>query len=88
MSATSTRHAQALADAIAAEMRVSPAAIEGYQNGEWVLLDLGDIVVHVFYEPVRAYYCLDKIWADAPTVDLAEPKSVRRPKASSASART
>jgi ribosome-associated protein len=78
MSATSTRHAKALAEAVAEEMGVPPSSIEGYRNGEWVLIDLGDVVVHVFYEPVRSYYSLDKLWAHAPAVDLRAPAARRR----------
>jgi ribosome-associated protein len=70
MSATSTRHAQALAQAIAEKFDFPLSKAEGYINGEWVLLDLGDVVVHVFYEPVRLYYALDKIWSHAPSVEI------------------
>lgn len=43
-----------------------PMAREG--QGVWVLIDYGDVVVHVFHEDARAYYDLDKLWADAPRV--------------------
>ncbi|HLG20408.1 MAG TPA: ribosome silencing factor [Bdellovibrionota bacterium] len=80
MSATSTRHARALADSILEAQGTSRQA-EGYSHGEWVLLDLGDVIVHIFYKPIRAVYNLDKLWSHARTVtpsDLAR-KRTRRP---------
>ena len=46
-----------------------PRAEEGREGGSWVLLDYGDIVVHVFLEETREYYGLERLWADAPRVD-------------------
>ncbi|MEF3322268.1 ribosome silencing factor [Gulosibacter sp. GYB002] len=43
---------------------------EGLQLGRWVLLDFGDIVVHVFHEEDRLFYGLERIWRDAPVIDL------------------
>ena len=43
--------------------------IEGYEASKWVVQDYGDIVVHVFDEPTRAYYGLEELWADAPQID-------------------
>jgi ribosome-associated protein len=48
-------------------------AIEGYSHGQWVVLDYGDVVVHIFYEPVRQFYDLERLWARAPRVTLPEP---------------
>lgn len=50
-----------------------PLAVEGMSLGQWVVLDYGDIVVHVFYEPQRAFYDLERLWAKAPQVVLPEP---------------
>ncbi|QQZ10798.1 ribosome silencing factor [Heyndrickxia vini] len=44
--------------------------MEGYDEGKWVLIDLGDIVAHVFHRDERAYYNLERLWGDAPTVDI------------------
>jgi len=78
MSATSPRHARALADAIAEELGIQPNRVEGYAVGEWVLLDCGDIVVHIFYDVVRPYFNLDKLWGHVPALDLSP--SSRRPR--------
>jgi ribosome-associated protein len=86
MSATSTRHAKGLADAIREAVPGAPRTIEGYTNGDWVLLDLGDVVAHIFYEPVRSYYCLDKLWAHIPAVTVAALTPVRKKRAESAAA--
>lgn len=53
-----------------------PLAIEGFGNGKWVLLDLGDVVVHVFYHPVREFYDLERLWSKA--APLALPESLER----------
>ena len=49
---------------------VKPIHIEGLDTGGWVLMDYGNIVVHVFLPEVRDYYRLETLWADAPTIDL------------------
>jgi ribosome-associated protein len=51
----------------------SPLAVEGYQHGQWIVLDYGDVVVHTFFEPVREFYDLERLWAKAPRVRLPEP---------------
>jgi ribosome-associated protein len=48
-------------------------SIEGYTAGQWVLIDLGDVIVHVFLDPVREFYDLERLWARAPRVTLPEP---------------
>jgi ribosome-associated protein len=50
-----------------------PLSVEGYSTGQWVLVDYGDVVVHVFQEQVRAFYDLERLWARAPRVALPEP---------------
>ncbi len=72
MSGQSTRHVQALAEAIEEELhakRASSKHSEGLRDGLWVLLDLGDVVVHVFYHEQRKFYDLEGLWHDAPRLD-------------------
>ena len=57
----------------------SPRSIEGLADATWVLLDYGDVVVHVFLGEAREYYDLERLWADAPRVDWSHaPRSRRR----------
>jgi len=49
-----------------------PRAVEGLRDASWVLLDYGDIVVHVFLHETREYYALERLWADAATVTWAD----------------
>jgi len=50
-----------------------PLSIEGHTRGQWVVVDYGDVVIHVFHEPVREFYDLERLWARAPRVALPEP---------------
>lgn len=52
---------------------IRPLSVEGYSRGQWVVVDYGDVVVHVFYEPLREFYDLERLWARAPHVRLPEP---------------
>ena len=56
-----------------AEHGARPIAVEGYSRGQWVLADFGDVVVHVFYQPIREFYDLEGLWMKAPRVELPEP---------------
>jgi ribosome-associated protein len=60
-----------------ATIGVKPLAIEGFTHGQWVLLDFGDVVVHVFYETVRQFYNLEGLWVQAPQCTLPEPYSTQ-----------
>jgi ribosome-associated protein len=73
---TSDRHVRSVADAMleaSQEMGRSPLGVEGYDEGRWVLIDLNVVVVHVFQEEVREYYDLERLWRDAPAIDLEQP---------------
>mgnify|MGYP001038291713 FL=1 len=68
--AESDRQAQAMADAILEEIKKQEGCLptyhlEGYEYGHWVLLDLGDVVVHILQPEARSYYRLDELWGDA-----------------------
>ena len=70
-SGTSERQVQAIADAVQERMRegqVRPLHVEGFNRGQWVLLDYGDFVVHIFQEEPRRFYSLERLWGDAPDV--------------------
>ena len=65
-SGTSTRHAKSVAGYLAAECKkvgVQPLGIEGESSGEWVLLDLDSVVVHVMLDETRNFYQLEKLWS-------------------------
>lgn len=70
---TSDRHVQAIAESIEQGLKkknISPIGREGIRDGRWALIDYGDIVVHVFYEPVRDFYNLEGLWAEAPRLQV------------------
>lgn len=72
----SDRQVQSIAQGIeenAAEAGYKPFAVEGAQRGHWALLDFSDVIVHIFYEPVREFYDLDGLWSHAPRAELPEP---------------
>jgi len=74
VTATSDRHARAVTDSIvkaAAETGRKPAGTEGYEEGRWVLIDLDELIVHVFQKEVRAEYDLERLWSDAASIDIA-----------------
>jgi ribosome-associated protein len=81
LSGRSTRHVQAVAEHIERalhERQLRLMGVEGLAEGHWVLLDAGDVVVHIFYHPVRGFYDLEGLWADAPQVDLAAVRKKSR----------
>lgn len=67
---TSRTHVSAIADSVEESVRdqcgIKPGRREGFVNGEWLLIDYLDVVVHIFQEPVRRYYQLEELWADVP----------------------
>lgn len=74
-SGTSDRQVQSIASAIEEGMKKAgalPLGIEGEKGGRWVLMDYADIVVHVFFEPVREFYDIERLWSDAPKMEVAE----------------
>lgn len=75
-SGANQRQVQAIADEIneqlKKQMSVKPVRIEGYNSAEWVLLDYGDFVVHLFEKNAREFYDLERLWLDSKRVDLSK----------------
>ena len=73
-SGTNVRQVQAIADAVEEELRkrlgVRPLRVEGYKSAEWILLDYGDFIFHVFEEKSRRFYDLERLWRDAARVPV------------------
>ena len=72
-SASNDRQAKAIVDEIEDRLReagAKPIRREGHREGRWVLLDYGDIVVHVQHEEERAFYALERLWRDCPAIKL------------------
>lgn len=76
-SGTSSRHTSSLAENVIAQVKeefgVFPQSIEGMDEGRWVLLDYGSLIVHVFYDFVRQEYALEKIWGGGKDLGLKDP---------------
>ena len=72
-SGRSDTQVQTIARHIRENLPVHVLAVEGISRGQWVLLDYGDVVVHVFYPPVRRFYDLEGLWIKAPRIELPEP---------------
>lgn len=81
---TSDRQVQAIAQSIETELKKRghrALGIEGMSQGRWVLIDYGDVIVHVFQESVRRFYDLEGLWIDAPRIDIQDeyvPKKRKR----------
>jgi ribosome-associated protein len=64
-SGRSDRQVQGITNRIIEELHrvgISPSSVEGYDDAQWVLIDCGDVIVHVFYEPVREHYDIESLW--------------------------
>jgi len=74
-SGASDRQVRAIADSIETGMKklgVLPLGIEGKQAGGWILIDYSDVVVHIFHQPVREFYDIERLWSDAPIMKIEE----------------
>ena len=66
-------HVQAIADSIIDQTygtEFKSLAVEGYSAGKWIVIDLVELIVHVFQKEVRDYYSLERLWGDAPVVNM------------------
>lgn len=72
-SGSNMRQVQAIADGIAEDLKLidaRPSRIEGYNTAEWILMDYGDFVVHIFEDKARQFYDLERLWRDARRIPL------------------
>ncbi|MBF0203576.1 MAG: ribosome silencing factor [Desulfamplus sp.] len=75
VTATSSRQASSIAENVYINLKkvnIMPLGIEGLQEGNWALLDFGDVIIHVFNKETRDFYDIEGLWADAPRLDLSE----------------
>lgn len=79
-SGSSDRQVSAAADSVHMGLKKNhetlPIGIEGLNEGRWVLIDYGDVMVHIFHEPVRLFYDLDGLWSDAKEIAVQEDQPV------------
>ena len=71
--ASSTTHVKSLADEVEFQLKqrqIQPLRVEGYGSASWILIDYGEVIVHIFNEEARDYYKLERLWADGQLVDL------------------
>ena len=77
-SGTSQRHVGSMADHIRRRMKgagLKGVAVEGLKQCDWVLIDAGDLIVHLFRPEVRVFYNLEKIWMNATSTDITEAQN-------------
>ena len=70
-SANSKTHVQSIADAIIEKCygkNIKPLGVEGYSGGYWVVIDLGDLIAHIFHKEARLHYDLERLWGDVPVI--------------------
>lgn len=72
-SGSSNRQVTAIAEHVERQLRkqkVKPLGVEGAKDGQWVLLDYGHVIIHVFYDSVRQFYDLEGLWTDARRIEM------------------
>ena len=75
LSGTSDRQVQSIAASIHENLKeygIMPLGIEGESLGKWVLMDYEDVIIHVFYEPIREFYDIERLWPDAPRMEIGD----------------
>ena len=74
-SASNTTQVKAIADEVEDEMTklgLEPNRVEGRQSAQWILVDYYDVMVHVFLDEARSFYNLERLWSDAPQLDISD----------------
>jgi ribosome-associated protein len=74
-SGTSDRQVQAIAASIHENLKeygILPLGIEGERIGKWVLMDYADVIIHIFYEPIREFYDIERLWSDVPCMEVGD----------------
>lgn len=74
-SASNTTQVKAIADEVEDEMTklgLEPNRVEGRQSAQWILMDYYDVMIHVFLDEARSFYNLERLWSDAPQLDISD----------------
>lgn len=74
-SGTSDRQVKAIAEHITEKLKkvgILPLGIEGENTGNWILMDYGDVIIHIFYEPTREFYDIERLWSDVPIMAIGD----------------
>lgn len=74
VSASNTNQTKALAEEVEEQLsrgKIEPRRIEGTQGAQWILMDYGDVIIHVFYQETREFYNIERLWKDAPRMEIA-----------------
>lgn len=72
-STTNSTHVKALVDEVEFQLKergTAPRQLEGYQYANWITMDYGDVIVHVFHEETRNFYSLERLWSDGELLDV------------------
>ena len=78
-SGTSDRQVRSIADHVEERLKkegILPLGVEGRQGGNWILMDYGEVVLHIFFEATREFYDIERLWAEAPALTV--PDSVQK----------
>jgi len=81
-SGQSDRQVKAIADSIVIQLKedgFTPISVEGYREGRWVVVDFGDVVIHVFMDALREYYDIEHLWHDARKVPIPQELYITSP---------
>ncbi|MFW6283957.1 MAG: ribosome silencing factor [Desulfosalsimonas sp.] len=81
-SGRSSRQVSAIAEYVESELKkagIRPLSVEGVKDGQWALIDYGYVIIHIFYDPVRRFYDLESLWADARRIDLSAYPQLQQP---------